>query len=190
VIITENYTQNDGRISYELTGLSVEIVQLVCEKMNLTTVFLAPSLNTEIDSYIKEVSELVAGSSDVLTGLVPLLPLVVKSSFDATITYTHLKVKMLLPCPKALPGSQKLMTTLSLSVWLTIGLVLLLTTTVFWCAGSVPTGKCKMRQKHMSHCPTVSRMLGLCFWECQFHSSPQLPPSEFSSFSTSVLFRY
>jgi hypothetical protein len=50
VIMKENYTQNDGRISYELIGLSVEIVQLVCEKMNLTTGFLAQSLNMEFDS--------------------------------------------------------------------------------------------------------------------------------------------
>jgi len=42
VIMTENYTQNDGSTEYRLTGLSVEILQLVCQKMNLTTVFLAP----------------------------------------------------------------------------------------------------------------------------------------------------
>ena len=45
---------------------------------------------------------------------------------------------MLLPCPKAIPGTEKVLTTFSLSVWLTIGLVLLLTTAVFWCAGNVP----------------------------------------------------
>jgi hypothetical protein len=45
---------------------------------------------------------------------------------------------MLVPCPKAIPGTEKLLTTFSLSVWLTIGLVLLLTTAVFWCAGNGP----------------------------------------------------
>jgi hypothetical protein len=34
VIMTEIYTQNYGRFSYMLTGLSVEIVHLVCEKKN------------------------------------------------------------------------------------------------------------------------------------------------------------
>jgi len=47
-------------------------------------------------------------------------------------------VKMLVPCPKAIPGKEKLLTTFSLSVWLTIGLVLLLTTAVFWCASNGP----------------------------------------------------
>jgi hypothetical protein len=32
VIMTENYTQNGGSIAYRVTGLSVEILQLVCEK--------------------------------------------------------------------------------------------------------------------------------------------------------------
>jgi hypothetical protein len=47
LIMTENYTQNDGNTAYRLTGLSVQILKLVCHKMNLTTVFLAPSLHME-----------------------------------------------------------------------------------------------------------------------------------------------
>jgi len=138
VIMTENYTQNDGSTAYKLTGLSVETLEFVCEKLNLTTIFLAPSLNMELNSYVKEVYDIDDGLSDILAGVVPLGPLVVTSSFDATIPYTRENVKMLVPCPKAIPGTQKLMTTFSLSVWLTMGLVLLLTTAVFWCAGNIP----------------------------------------------------
>ena len=91
----------------------------------------------EMDSYLKEITELDEGLSEVLTGVLAPSPLVT-SSFDDIIPYTHENVKMLVPCPKAIPGTQKLMTTFSLSVWLTMGLVLLLTTAVFWCAGNVP----------------------------------------------------
>jgi hypothetical protein len=97
VITTKNYTQNDGSTAYKVTGLSAGILQMVCEKMNLTTVFLAQSLNVELDSFLKEMTELYEGLSDVLTGTVPLLPLVVTSSFEATIPYTHENVKMLVP---------------------------------------------------------------------------------------------
>ena len=45
---------------------------------------------------------------------------------------------MFVACPKAIPGTEKILTIFSLSVWLTIGLVLLLTTAVFWCAGNGP----------------------------------------------------
>jgi len=138
VIVTENCTSKDGITAYKMTGLSVDILQLVCEKMNLTTIFLPPSLNIELDSFAKEIAKLEDDLSEVLIGLVPLMALTVTSSFDATIPYTHVNLKMLVPCPKAIPGTEKVLTTFSLSVWLTIGLVLLLTTAVFWCAGNGP----------------------------------------------------
>ena len=40
---------------------------------------------------------------------------------------------MLFPWPKAIPGTEKILTTFSLFVWLSIVLVLLVTTVVFWC---------------------------------------------------------
>jgi len=138
VIMTENYTQNDGSTAYKVTGLSVELVKFVCEKMNLTTIFFPPTLNVDVDSYAKTITELDECLSDVLTGVVFLVPLVVSSSFETTIPYTQLNGKMLVPCPKAILGTEKVLTTFSLSVWLTIGLVLLLTTAVFWCAGNGP----------------------------------------------------
>jgi hypothetical protein len=106
--------------------------------MNLSTVFLPPSINMEMDSYVKWITELDEGLSDVLTGIVALVPLVLTSLFEATIPYSYENVKMFVPCPKAILGTQKLLTTFSLSVWLTMGLVLLPTTDVFWCAANVP----------------------------------------------------
>ena len=60
------------------------------------------------------------------------------SSYDATFPYAHYEIKMFLPCPKPTSGTEKLLTTFSLSVWLTMGLVLLISTAVFWCVGSRP----------------------------------------------------
>ena len=102
VIVTENYTQNDGSTVFKITGLSVEILKFVCEKMNLTTIFLAPSLNLDWYSNGTAKTDLDEGISDVLTGILPLLPVFVTAYYDATIFYTHESVKMLIPCPKAL----------------------------------------------------------------------------------------
>jgi len=106
--------------------------------MNLTIIFLAPSLNHKLDSYGKQFAELDEGLSEIFAGSVPLSPIFVTSSFDATIPHEHVTIQMFVPCPKAIPGTEKVMTTFSLSVWLTTGLVLLLTTAVFWCASNVP----------------------------------------------------
>ena len=137
-IMTENSTQNDGSTEYILTGLAVEMLKLICEKINLKAVFLPPSLNLEIFSRVKQRVDLDEGLSDVLSGTLPLTPFVVTSSFYATIPYIFVNVNMLVPCPKAIPGLEKVLTFFSLSVWLTIGLVLLLTTALFWCAGNGP----------------------------------------------------
>ena len=76
-IMTENYRQNDGSTVYKLTGLSVDILKLVCDKMNLTALFLASSPSLELDSTVKQNSELEDGLSDVLTGPLPLMPIFV-----------------------------------------------------------------------------------------------------------------
>jgi len=138
VNITENSTELDYRIARKAKHLAVEIVQFVCEKMNLTTIFLAPSLDFSVDTYVKEFGDLNEGLSDVLTGFIPLIPIVVTSSFDATIAYEHISAKLFLPCPKAIHASEKVLTTFSLTVWFTICIVMLLTTAVFWCAGNFP----------------------------------------------------
>ena len=132
VNITENSTSNDYKIARKTKDIDVEIVQLVCEKLNLTTIFRAPSIDFSVESYLKEFGDLNDGLSDVLTGLIPLISFVVMSSFDFTIPYEKSSIKMFVPCPKAIPGPEKILTTFSLTVWLTIGLVLLLTTAVFW----------------------------------------------------------
>jgi hypothetical protein len=155
VILTENYTQNDGSTAYKMTGLSVDILVLVFEKMNLTTIFLPPAIGAEQNPYVKVLSDLADGLSDVLTGAIPLLPIVVTPSYDATTPYTHTEMKMLLPCPKPIPGTGKILTTFSLSVWLTLGFILLLSSAVFWCVG-IHTYRSVFREAHtyrsLSHC--------------------------------------
>jgi hypothetical protein len=155
VILIDNYTQKDGTTMYRLRGLSVELLSLVCEKMNLKTVFYPPSINFELESVVAQFSYLQDGLTDVLTGMVPLLATAVTSSFDATITYTHVYAKMIVPCPKSIPGVEKIMTTFSLSVWLMMVLVLLLTAALLWCAGNGPY-QSVLKESHcyksVSHC--------------------------------------
>jgi hypothetical protein len=152
----DNYKQNVGSTAYKLTGISVEILKLVCEKINLTTVFLAPSLKKDVESAGKSFGELDEGLSNVLSETIPLLPVFISSSFDATIPYIYANVKMLVPCHKVIPGTEKILTTFSLSVWLTIGLVLLLTTAVFWCAGNRP-------YRSVNNETQTYRSLSICF---------------------------
>jgi hypothetical protein len=101
--MTENYTHYVGRIPYKLTGLSVEILKFVCEKMSFSTLILAPSTNMEMEAYINNISELGEGLSDVLTGVDPLVFLIMTSLFDAIKPYKQKNMKRLVPCTKAIP---------------------------------------------------------------------------------------
>jgi hypothetical protein len=68
---------------------------------------------------------------------------------------TYAEIKMLVPCPKHISGMEKIVTTFSLSVWLTMGLVFLLTTAVCWCVANGPyqsTFKELQTYKSVSHC--------------------------------------
>jgi len=83
-----------------------------------------------------------------------LIPLVVTISFHARLSYIYIHtyiyvyiciyiyiyaiLRILFPCPIAIPVTDKILTTFSLSVWLTFGIVLQLTTAVFWCARKGP----------------------------------------------------
>jgi len=136
--MTSKYTQNDGSTAYEMTGLSVELLKFVCEVMNLTTIFLEPSQELNINSYVKVIVEFEDGVSDVIFGIIPLMPVIVTSTFDPSIPYLFAQYKLFVPCPKAIPGTEMILTTFSLFVWLSTCLVLLLNTAVFWCAGNGP----------------------------------------------------
>jgi len=85
---------------------------------------------------MKEFGDLNEGFSDVLTRLISSIPFFVMPSFDITIPYDQIRFKIIVPCPKAIPGPEKVLTSFSLSVWLTIDLVLLLTTAGYWCASN------------------------------------------------------
>ena len=87
---------------------------------------------------MKKVAQLDEGLSEVLAGIIHLILLVATPSFHARLLYTYSIWEMLFPCPKSIPVTDKLLKNFSLSVWLTVGLVLLLTTAVFWCAGNGP----------------------------------------------------
>jgi hypothetical protein len=107
VIKTENYIQKDGSSEFKITGLSVEVLKLVCEKMNLTTDFLSLSQNMSIYNFENGFGDLEDGLSDVLTGIIPLAPFVVTSTFDHTIAYLYDSFQLFVPCPKAIPGTEK-----------------------------------------------------------------------------------
>jgi hypothetical protein len=134
VILTDNHTKTDGNIVYDVRGFSVEYILISINKMNMTAVFLPPSIELSLDAAFEQVGNIMSRQSDVLIGMVPLLPAVVTSFSEPSIPYLHDAVKWFLPCPKPNARFQKIMTMYNTSVWLTMMVIFIVTAAVFWCS--------------------------------------------------------
>jgi hypothetical protein len=130
-----------------------------------------------VDTILKQAADLQNATSDVLTGIMSLMSLIVMSPFDTTFSYTHVKCRMLLPCPKPILAMENIMTTFSLSVWLAMGLVFLLSTAVFWCAANgpyQPTFKDLQTYKSVSHCFYNAWAIGMGVFVTQLSTASKL----------------
>jgi hypothetical protein len=134
VILIENHTKTDGGNVYDVRGFSVEYILISINKMNMTAVFLPPSLEISFDTAYEETSNIVARKTDILVGIVPLFPILITSFYEPSIPYIYDAVKWFLPCPKTNARLEKIITMYNASVWLTMMLVLIVTAAVFWCS--------------------------------------------------------
>jgi hypothetical protein len=134
VTLLENHTTADGSREYDIRGLSVEFIRLSIDKMNATAVFLAPSLDISFEDSYRALNNLVSRQSDMLVGIIPLMPVVLTSFSEPSIPYIYDAVKWFIPCPKPIPRVQKIITMYNASVWLTMIIVFIVSGVVFWCS--------------------------------------------------------
>jgi hypothetical protein len=80
-------TKEDGNNMYEIRGLAVEYFLLSVGKMNLTFMFLEPSLDISSNAIMTEVGKLTAGIADVFVGVIPLAPIVFSGMTEPSIPY-------------------------------------------------------------------------------------------------------
>jgi hypothetical protein len=131
VILKENSTDSDGNVVYQLGGLAVQNLLLAVDKMNLTVVFLKPSIKLTMEEAAYEAGNIAGRWSDIVIGIMPLLPLCVSSWFQPPIPYEYTAAKWFVPCPQPVARMEKVMHTYTLPVWLTMATVLVLTA-ILW----------------------------------------------------------
>jgi hypothetical protein len=133
VMLAGNSTHSDGSIEYNLQGLAVHYFLLLAEKINTTVVFLSPSYGFTEQNALIEGGALASGMSDILIGAVLLLPVFLSSTFLPTVPYRYVTMKLYVPCPKPVAGTERVITTYEVSVWLTMATVFILMNVVWWC---------------------------------------------------------
>jgi hypothetical protein len=138
VILLGNHTETDGTEVYDVRGFSVEYARLCFSNMNLTAAFLPPPLDISLEATYREVGNLMSRQADILLGLVPLLPIIITSFSEPSISYIFDAVKWFVPCPKPIPRVHKIITMYNASVWITMILVFIVSAVVFWYAARRP----------------------------------------------------
>jgi len=131
-------TKEDGNTMYEMRGLALEYFLLSVRKMNLTVVFLQPPLKVSAETVMAETAKLRSGIADVLVGIIPLLPMVVSGMTEPSIPYISSAVKWFVPCPKPISRVDRFLTVFDASVWLTMTIVFVLTSALFWFSANYP----------------------------------------------------
>ena len=127
----------------------VEYFQLSVRKMNLIVVFHQPSLNISFEAIVTEATALVAGIADCAVGLIPLVPIVVSGMTEHSIPYIFDAVKWSVPCSKPISSVDRFLTVFDSSLWLTMIIVLVLTSEMFWFSASYPDRRVEIESENL-----------------------------------------
>jgi len=100
IFLMGNSTDSDGNVVYKLGGLAVQNLLLAVDKVNVTVVFLKPSVRLAYTAVAYEALNLVDRRSDILIGTVPLHPVFLSQLFQQTIPYEYTAAKWFVSCPQ------------------------------------------------------------------------------------------
>jgi len=153
VILTRNETEEDGKTVYDIRGKMIEYFLLSMKKVNLTVVFLEPSLNISFKAAMTVASKLTSGIADVVVGMVPLLPIVVTGMTEPSISFGSNSLKWFVPCPKPISRVDRFLTVFDVSVWLMMITVFVLTSALFWFSANYPDRMVQIDSKSLQTIP-------------------------------------
>jgi hypothetical protein len=132
VIQTDNYTESSENTVYKFRGLELEYLLLINEALNFTLSFSpAPSNISVSERIIWCITKLVARLVDVALGRIPL-DVLGGHYADVTIPYIFDALQWYVPCSKPALRTDKVLEMFNSSVWISMAVVLVLTSLVFW----------------------------------------------------------
>jgi hypothetical protein len=172
LIIAES--KEDGNTVYEIRGLIVEYFLLSVRKMNLTVVFLHPTLNPSGMAVTTIGTKLMEGIADVAVGIIPFVPILVSGMTEPSIPYISSAVKWFVPCPIPISRVDRFFTVFDASVWLTMIIVFVLTSALFWFSVNFPD---RMVENESKSLQTIPKCMYIAWSIYIGVSVPQMPRS-------------
>jgi hypothetical protein len=130
-MLTDNYTDSDGRTVLWFAGIDVKYLTLVTDALNLTLNY-SICVQTCGGQERPLAIEVLIGFRTLSSSFLP--------SYDATIPYIFNDIKWFVPCPKSALRMERILNVFSSSVWFTMLPVIFLTAVVFWSSVRLPLG--------------------------------------------------
>ncbi|PSN42422.1 Ionotropic receptor 601 [Blattella germanica] len=140
LILSRNYTENLNRDLFRVDGLGTELLKLSAEKMNFTALFLEPTFTVDARLIIQEVTRVQNGVSEVLAGATPLIANTL-AFFDGTIPFIFDTINWFVPCPKPIARMKRVLSVFTVSSWVAMAVVHLVTSVVFCWANLSSEGR-------------------------------------------------
>jgi hypothetical protein len=133
VIITSRHRKQDGSVVYEYRGAEIEYLLLLGEAMNMTIEFLPPPARKLylVDFYVHALTAVDSGVADVAIGSIPLNARTI-AFCDPTISFIYTAHKWYVPCARPIRKIDSIINIFTLSTWLALILVLVLSSLSFW----------------------------------------------------------
>ncbi|GFG36588.1 hypothetical protein Cfor_06393 [Coptotermes formosanus] len=147
-LINKDMTE-DGSTVYEVRGVTLEYFLLSMKKMNMTVLFLPPSLDVSSESAMAEAIKLSTGMADVVVGIIPLSPVFFSGLTEPSIPYISDAFKWFVPCPRPISRIEKIVNVFDASIWLMMITVFILTSALFWCLANYPDRMVEKESKNM-----------------------------------------
>ncbi|KAJ9584378.1 hypothetical protein L9F63_021272 [Diploptera punctata] len=137
-LIVENHKSEDGENKFVLGGVGLELINLFAREMNFTPNFVDAVTGFEPDDMIKLMATHSSGLIDIIAGSIPILDFI-KPLADVSCPLFIDILKYVVPCPKPMKKTEKVIALFSLSTWAGMALVFMVVSVVFWTLSNYPT---------------------------------------------------
>ncbi|KAJ9580357.1 hypothetical protein L9F63_003992 [Diploptera punctata] len=139
-LIVETYKSQDGENKFSFEGIGLELINLFAREVNLTPNFINPITETKHEDIIELIIAFSSGLIDIIAGVIPVAQNI-KSYADLSVPVLIDTLKYVVPCPKPMKKTEKIITLFSLSTWISMGLIFVIVSVLFWTLSNYPTRK-------------------------------------------------
>ncbi|KAJ9580347.1 hypothetical protein L9F63_003982 [Diploptera punctata] len=133
-----HYITKEGEQKPIVEGPCMDHINVFAREMNFTPYYLEPVTEAEPQQFIELIGMLINEEADIIGGCFPIVtPLDIM--IDLSFSIFSDTIQFIVPCPKQLAKTHKVLTLFSLSTWISMGIVFTIVSCLFWILSKYPS---------------------------------------------------